>query len=174
SLAILTNTIPVEKQTEVARKILNNKDVSECTLYFSFYLTEAIEKAGLADKYPDMLGPWIKMLGDGLTTFAEVPEHTRSDCHAWSASPVYYFLSLICGIKPNEPGFKTVKIEPHLGRLSWIEGSMPHPLGTIKVSLKKDKQNHITGEVTLPGNLTGIFVLNGETRLLKGGVNQIK
>jgi alpha-L-rhamnosidase len=174
SLAILTNTIPQERQAEIAKKILNNKNIAACTLYFSFYLTEAVEKAGLADEYPDMLGPWKKMLGDGLTTFAEVPEHTRSDCHAWSSSPVYYFLSLICGIKPNEPGFKSVRIEPHLGRLNWIEGSMPHPMGTIKVSLKKDKQNNITGVVTLPEKLTGIFVLNGKSRSLKGGANQIQ
>ncbi|MDP4210280.1 MAG: alpha-L-rhamnosidase C-terminal domain-containing protein [Bacteroidota bacterium] len=174
SLAILTNTIPLEKQRAVAENILNNKDIAACTLYFSFYLTEAVEKAGLSDRYPDMLGPWVKMLGDGLTTFAEVPGNTRSDCHAWSASPVYYFLSLICGIKPNEPGFKSVRIEPHLGRLNWIEGSMPHQLGTIKVCLKKDKQNNITGEVTLPENLTGTFVWDGQVKSLKGGPNQIQ
>jgi alpha-L-rhamnosidase len=174
TLAILTNTIPQELQAGVANNILNNKEIAECTLYFRFYLTEAIEKAGLSEQYPDMLGPWKQMLDNGLTTFAEEPDPTRSDCHAWSASPMYYFLSLICGIQPNEPGFKTVRIEPHLGRLNWIEGSMPHRLGTIKVSLKKDKQNHVTGVVILPENLKGTFVSNGKSKSLKGGMNQIK
>jgi len=173
ALAILTNTIPRELQASVANTILNNKDIAECSLYFRFYLTEAIEKAGLADKYPDMLDPWKKMLSIGLTTFAEVQDAPRSDCHAWSASPLYYFLSLTCGIKPNEPGFKSVRIEPKLGRLNSIEGSMPHPLGTIKVQLQKSNQGHLTGVVTLPENLNGIFVWNGKKLSLKGGLNQI-
>jgi len=174
SLAILTNAIPQDDQAAVAKNILNNKDIAQCSLYFRFYLTEAIEKAGLSDLYPDMLEPWKNMLDNGLTTFAEVPDPTRSDCHAWSASPVYNLLSLICGIKPNEPGFKSVLIEPHLGRLKWIEGSMPHPMGTIKVCLKKDKQNRLSGDVTLPENLTGTFIWNGQSIVLKGGINQIK
>jgi len=174
ALAILTNTIPQEMQASVASKILNNKEIAECTFYFRFYLTEAIEKAGLSDQYPDMLGPWKQMLDNGLTTFAEEPDPTRSDCHAWSASPVHHFLSVICGIKPNEPGFKTVRIEPHLGRLNWIEGSMPHQLGTIKVSLKKDKQNNLTGTVTLPEKLNGIFVWKDQSTSLKGGINQVQ
>lgn len=174
SLAILTNTIPQQMQMDVAKNILNNKDIAECTLYYRFYLTEAIEKAGLADLYPDMLGPWKKMIDVGLSTFAEEPDPTRSDCHAWSASPVYYFLSLICGIKPAEPGFKSVRIEPHLGRLKWIEGSVPHSLGPIKVSLKKDKQNVISGEVVLPENLSGTFVWQGQVKTLKSGTNRIQ
>ena len=31
-------------------------------------------KAGLSGEYPDMLDPWIQMLNQGLTTFAEEPE----------------------------------------------------------------------------------------------------
>jgi alpha-L-rhamnosidase len=143
-------------------------------LYFRFYLIEALEKTGQADKFISTLTPWKQMLDNGLTTFAEQPDPTRSDCHAWSASPVYYFLSLICGINPNEPGFKSVRIEPHLGSLQNIEGSMPHPLGTIKVALKKDKQNHLSGEIILPEHLTGIFIGNGESKPLNGGINQIK
>jgi len=173
ALAILTNTIPLKSQKIVASNILINKDIAECTLYFRFYLTEAIEKAGLSNQYPDMLDPWKKMLGYGLTTFAEVLDPTRSDCHAWSASPVYFYLSLICGIKPGEPGFKTVKIEPNLGRLNWVEGFMPHPLGTIKVSLKKEDQNRLSGVVTLPGTLNGTFVWNGIKLPLKSGINKI-
>jgi alpha-L-rhamnosidase len=46
----------------------------------------------------------------GLTTFAEKPDPTRSDCHAWSASPNYDFLATVAGIEPALPGFKTVKI----------------------------------------------------------------
>lgn len=97
-----------------------------------------------------------------------------SDCHAWSASPVYYFLSLIAGIQSAEPGFKSVRIEPHLGQLNWIDASMPHRLGTIKVNFKKEGSNHITGQVILPDNLTGELILNDQKTVLKSGINNIK
>ena len=173
-LAILTNTISKESQVDVLNRIMNEKDIAQCSYYYRFYFIEALEKSGLSEQYPDMLSPWKQMLDLGLTTFAEEPDPTRSDCHAWSASPVYYFLSLVCGIKPDEPGFKSVRIEPHLGRLNWIEGSMPHRLGTIKVSLKRGRQNNLIGEVILPENLSGIFIWNGQSKPLKGGVNPIQ
>lgn len=148
--------------------------MANSTYYFDFYLIEALEKAGKAGQFLDELGPWKNMLDLGLSTFAENPEPTRSDCHAWSASPVYYFLSLVCGIKPNAPGFSSVRIQPNPGTLKQIEGSMPHRLGTIAVNLKKDKQNNLVGEVTLPENLTGVFIWNGKTVQLKSGVNKIQ
>jgi hypothetical protein len=173
-MAVLTNTFPVEFQKKVLNKINNDAGIAPCSYYYRFYLTEAMEKAGLSDLFPDMLDPWDQMLDLGLTTFAEGQEPTRSDCHAWSSSPVYFFLSLICGIKPNEPGFKSVRIEPGMGRLQWLEGSVPHRLGDIKISLKKDGDKKLIGMVTLPENLSGIFIWRGDTIKLKAGENIIQ
>lgn len=173
-LAILTNTFP--KTTDKAKiigAILDDKDLAQCTLYFNFYLFEALEKAGQADKFTAALTPWKKMLDTGLTTFAETPDPTRSDCHAWSASPVCYFLSLVSGIKPASPGFKSVRIEPNLGSLKNIDATMPHKMGAIRVKLQKDDKNSLSGEVTLPIHLDGVFIWNGVERQLKGGVNNI-
>ncbi|NJK96175.1 MAG: hypothetical protein HC905_15805 [Bacteroidales bacterium] len=72
-----------------------------------------MKKAGLGDKYIEMLTPWRKMIAMGLTTFAENPEPTRSDCHAWSASPNYDLLATVLGVEPGSPGFKSVTINPH-------------------------------------------------------------
>jgi hypothetical protein len=173
SLAILTDAIPVNIQKKTASTMLVNDSVAKCTFYFMFYLTEAIEKAGLAENYLSLLQPWKEMLDNGLTTFAEVPDPTRSDCHAWSSSPLYYFLSLVCGIKPAEPGFRKVIIEPHLGELKWIKGAVPHPFGNIRVSLKNNNQHKLNGEIELPPNLTGVFKNKGRTIVLKPGINKI-
>lgn len=171
---ILTNTFPVDSQANVLNKILIKKDIAQTSYYFKFYLVQVLEKVGMSDKFLTLLDPWKHMLDMGLTTFAEEPEPTRSDCHAWSASPVYYFLSLVCGIKPNEPGFKTVRIEPHFGNLIWIEGSMPHSSGSIKVNLKKDNDGGISGKVVLPENLTGVFSWKNQRITLKSGENLIQ
>ncbi|NJB72403.1 hypothetical protein GGR42_002894 [Saonia flava] len=173
ALGILTNIFPRDENKNVLNKILRNPGIAKCTYYYSFYLTEAMEKAGMASDYIASLKPWENMLDLGLTTFAEKPDPTRSDCHAWSASPVYYFLSLVCGIKPAEAGFKSVTITPNLGDLEWVEGSVPHQLGTISVSLKKKGSDGLAGEILIPQELTGTFVWKGNKITLQGGSNTI-
>jgi hypothetical protein len=114
------------------------------------------------------------MLEMGLTTFAEKPEPARSDCHAWSASPNYDFLSTICGIMPDKPGFATVRISPALGELTEAVATMPHPAGEIKVNLQRKGKNGIFAEVILPPNLTGIFVWQDKEIQLRSGISRIK
>jgi hypothetical protein len=126
----------------------------------------------MGDLYYSQLAPWRKMLSMGLTTFAEKPEPTRSDCHAWSASPDYDFLATICGIMPDAPGFSRVLICPALGGLTEVEGSMPHPSGMISVKLKKTGTG-IAGEVDLPPGVSGRFVYGGKEVILKGGKQMV-
>jgi hypothetical protein len=164
---VLTNTIPEIEQKEFVRKFMNDKKLIQPTMYFRFYLTQALKKTGLADNYLETLGLWEEMLQNGLTTFAENPDPARSDCHAWSASPDYDFLATVAGIRPGSPGFKTVEIAPALGKLSFIKGQMPHPSGNIIFDLKRKGTDGITGEVILPEGLTGKFTWNGKTITLR-------
>lgn len=165
---ILTNTIPENEQKSTIEKIMNDRTLIQPTLYFRFYLTQALKKTGLADRYLETLGPWKEMLKNGLSTFAEKQDPTRSDCHAWSASPNYDFLATVAGIRPASPGFKTVRMEPALGNLKFIKGQMPHPSGMIVFDLKRNGAEGIQGEVTLPEGLTGTFGWKGKTIQLKG------
>jgi hypothetical protein len=165
---ILTNTIPENNQKAFVQRFMFDTSLIQPTMYFRFYLTQALKKAGLADKYTETLGLWNDMLQKGLTTFAENPDPARSDCHAWSASPDYDFLATVVGIRPGTPGFKTVDIEPALGGLNFIKGQMPHPAGMIIFDLKRKGTDGISGEIILPEGLTGIFKWNGKTIDLKG------
>ena len=67
------------------------------------------------------------MLDLGLTTWAETPEPTRSDSHAWSAHPNYDLLTTVAGVEPATPGFATVRIQPHLGTLTRRRRPSPRP-----------------------------------------------
>lgn len=84
------------------------------------------------------------------------------------------FLSTVCGVEPSEPGFKKVKIQPHLGSLTEASAAVPHPLGTIRVALKRTGKNGITADITLPDGLTGEFIWNNQTVALKGGHQVVK
>jgi alpha-L-rhamnosidase len=172
-LAILTNTLPEASHPDVFRRLTRETGIAQCSFYFEFYLIEAMRHCGLEEEYNGMLTPWRTMVKSGLTTFAEKADPTRSDCHAWSASPVYHMLSLIGGITPAEPGFKSVNIEPHFGNLQWFECSMPHASGNIMMNVKKNKDGDITGKIDLPANLSGTLVWKGNRIVLKPGPNEI-
>ncbi|MDQ2655868.1 MAG: alpha-L-rhamnosidase, partial [Bacteroidota bacterium] len=173
-LAILTDAIPKDQQADLMKRTLADKSLIQCTLYFRFYLMNALKKAGMGDQYLEHLDIWKQMLADGLTTFPETDVDARSDCHAWSASPMIEFLATVCGVEPSEPGFKKVKIQPHLGALAEANGVVPHPLGNIQVSLRRTGRNGVTADITLPDGLTGEFIWNNETVPLKGGHQLIK
>lgn len=167
-VGILTNTIPEKEQQALLEKVINDQKLIKPTLYFRFYLTQALKKTGMADHYLQTLGPWREMLNAGLSTFAEKQDPTRSDCHAWSASPNYDFLATVAGIRPASAGFKTLEMKPALGELKYIKGQMPHPAGIITFDLKSTGASELQGDVTLPEGLTGTFVWNGKTLPLKG------
>ena len=114
----------------------------------------------MADLYLGQLNPWRDMLKLGLTTWAEQPEPTRSDCHAWSASPNYDLLTVVAGIQPGSPGFRSVRIEPHLGTLHELDASMPHAGGDIHTVYKRDGAQW-KATVTLPQGTLGRTRLEG-------------
>ncbi|MFY9150479.1 MAG: alpha-L-rhamnosidase C-terminal domain-containing protein [Prolixibacteraceae bacterium] len=165
---VLTNTIPENEQQKMIERIRTDRHLIQPTLYFRFYLTQAMKKTGLADKYLETLGPWNEMLSAGLSTFAEKQDPTRSDCHAWSASPNYDFLATVAGIRPASPGFKTIRMEPAFGNLNYIKGQMPHPSGMIVFDLKKNGEHGLSGEVVLPDDVTGTFIWREQSVLLNG------
>lgn len=133
----------------------------QLTIYFRFYLARCLQKTNLGDLYFNILGPWYNMIGQGLTTFAETDFKPRSDCHAWSASPLFDFLHTIAGIQPASPGFKTVLIEPNFGSLTSIDAKFPHPKGDIIVHLAKSSKS-IGGYIQLPEGLKGTFRFNNK------------
>lgn len=173
TMALLVGAIPEAEQGEFMQRLIENTAITQSTYYYSFYVLEALRQAGLADQYIDQLDPWQTMLAIGLTTTPETPEPTRSDSHAWAAHPNYGLLATVLGIRPAEPGFQSVRIEPALGELSFAEGTMPHEKGLIEVRLDPSEGDGVHANITLPEGLTGTFVWNGSEVALHSGTQEI-
>jgi alpha-L-rhamnosidase len=172
SLAILTGLVSGADMPAVAKELLNDKSLTQCSVYFKYYLNQALVKAGLGNDYMSWLGIYRENIAMGLTTWAEYSDvnTTRSDCHAWGASPNIEFFRTVLGIDSYAPGFKKIKIEPHLGAITKVSGSIPHPDGKVDVSYLLDKDKwHI--DIRLPDKTSGIFVWKKKTYLLKAGRN---
>jgi hypothetical protein len=172
-LAILSDAIPEPEQAGMMKRILEDTSLIPSQIYFSFYNMRALKKVGMGDLYLDHLQHWEIMIDQGLTTFAERSLEGRSDCHAWSAHPLYDFLATIGGIEPAEPGFRSVRIEPHPGRLDEIKASMPHPRGMIEVRLSRTDHGGLKGHIGLPDNLSGTFIWKGEEQVLQPGTQKV-
>lgn len=167
---ILTDTFSPDEQKSIMHRILNDKSLIKSTLYFKFYLFQAMKKVGMGGEILSQMSEWKSFLDYGLSTFPEHGVNSRSDCHAWAAHPLYDLLSITCGVEPASPGFKTVKIQPEPGSLSEINGKIIHPMGVITVHYKKEK-NKLSADISLPDKLTGTLFMNNQIFFLSGGEN---
>jgi hypothetical protein len=178
-LGVWLEVIPREKQKDVLKKSLSTTDagfhasttlpaMTAATYYFRFYLARALLHAGMGDQYLQLLGPWRQMLSLGLTTWAESPEPTRSDCHAWSAHPNFDLMTIIAGIRPKTAGFESVTIEPHLGSLKHVEALFPTPKGNVEVKYRRVSDG-VEAQITLPSGTSGALIWNGQESALQQG-----
>jgi alpha-L-rhamnosidase len=172
SLAVLARVVEGNEARALVNRILIDASLTQCTYYFRHYLHSAVNVVGEGDRYLDLLDEWDKMLERGLTTWAEKPEPSRSDCHAWSSSPNFELFRTVLGIDSAAPGFKRVVVRPHLGKLTKVSGSIPHPNGEIAVQLALSN-GKLIAEVTLPADVTGEFIWRGSRRELKAGQNRL-
>jgi len=169
-LGIWLDVIPPSQQKTVLTKVLSTSDsgftaagpvplpkMTTATYYFRFYLARAVEHAGVGDQYLQLLGPWREMLSLGLSTWAESPEPTRSDSHAWSSHPNYDLLTIVAGIRPKNAGFKTIVVEPHLGSLNHVSASMPIPKGIVEAEYSRTGDG-FEAVISLPKGVSGELV----------------
>jgi hypothetical protein len=172
-LAVLEDLLPPVERRRLMEKVLVDNTLTETTYYFRHYLSRAINKAGLGERYIEQLAPYREMLKQGLTTWPETPGDPRSDCHAWSSSPNYELLATVAGIEPAEPGFRSVRVRPHLGPLPWLRARMPHPRGMIEVDFRRQGAE-LKGTVTLPAGVDGVFEHGAKRVKLSAGKNTIQ
>jgi len=173
SLAVLAGIVNKEDASGVMKRTLEDKSLTQATIYFRYYVHQALDKAGLGDLLLDNLQIWRDQMALGLTTWAEMPEPARSDCHAWGSSPNIEFYRIILGIRSDSPGFKEIRITPSLGALKEVSGSIPHPDGTISASYKLMENGDLEATLSLPRTTKGVFVWKGKVYPLKEGEQKL-
>ncbi|WP_237488134.1 alpha-L-rhamnosidase-related protein [Hufsiella ginkgonis] len=156
-----------QKQGVKKNVLLNDKIQKITTPYMRFYELEALcamgEQPLVLKEIKDYWGGMLKL---GATSFWEEynpnkkgAEHLemygrpfgKSLCHAWGASPVYLLGKYYLGIKPTSPAYATYVVEPDLGGLAWMQGTVPTPNGKIELycSTKQIKVKSDEGNGTL-------------------------
>ena len=173
--AILFDYVDNEKKQGIKKNVLLNDSIMKITTpYMRFY--ELASLCALGEQpyvTKEIKAYWGGMLKLGATSFWEKynPEEKGSEhyamygrpfgkslCHAWGASPLYLLGKYYLGVSPVKPGYEEFSVEPSLGGLEWIKGSVPTPYGNIQVFMDKK-----TIKVASPGG-KGYLVFSSKSR----------
>lgn len=172
ALAILAGMVGESQLHALAEKLVTDSSLTQCTIYFKYYLNRALVKAGLGNDYMNWLGVWKNDIKMGLTTWAEISDiyTTRSDCHAWGSSPNIEFFRTVLGIDSDAPGFSRIKIEPHLGTMTNVSGEIPHPNGKVAVAYRLENGKWRIN-INLPEKTSGVFIWKNKKYTIQAGSN---
>lgn len=80
----------------------------------------------------------------------------HSLCHGWSSGFIDFFYGYVLGVTKTEPGYKQIKVEPHLCGLNYVEGEIPTFYGIIRVKHALS-DGRIHTEISVPD---GIEIIN--------------
>jgi hypothetical protein len=121
--------------------------------FMSYVVHDAVAKAGLADRLPDLYRRWSEFLVDGYDTIGEC-WGWGTHVHGWSCTPTKDMIFYTLGVTPAEPGYASARVAPRLGTLAWAEGTVPTPYGPIHVRAEKERvtiDSPVPVRVDLPG-----------------------
>ncbi|HEY3282499.1 MAG TPA: alpha-L-rhamnosidase C-terminal domain-containing protein [Armatimonadota bacterium] len=155
------------------QSLLTDANLARTTIYFRHYLFEVLAQHGRADELLKRLDLWHGLLERGLRTTIEMPEPTRSDCHAWGAHPLFHYHASLLGVRPAEPGFRSVSVTPCFGPLTSLSGTTPHPKGEVMVDLRRDG-DRLTGRISLPPGVKSTLHWGTTSIPLKPGEQEVE
>jgi alpha-L-rhamnosidase len=153
--AILSRRLEPDQLARLKETLAVESGLTKATYYFQHYLFEAWRELHAGDRILSRVDSWISMADNGAKTAFEKPDPTRSDCHAWSAHPLFHAAASIIGIRPGKFGFKDVVIQPQMGTLEHAATEIMHPGGGRISAVIERKGAHFTGKITLPDMVAG-------------------
>ena len=160
-LAMLSGLLSEEAAGGLYRRMQSaGKGLAQCTIYFSHYLFEAMQKFGDAASFLKALDYWRRLPAEGFTTTPERPEPSRSDCHAWGAHPYFRVMTFLGGVSPRGYGAREYEVRPCAALPEGFQATVPLPAGDFRVACAD-------GALTVEIPASGTFWLGGQ-RLAAG------
>lgn len=171
ALALASPTLDPDRRAALTNALVNpTPDMAPASVYFSYYVHEALLLAGRVDALLERFSFWKDLPRQGFLTTVEKPEPSRSDCHGWGAHPLYHCLTGLAGIRPAGPGFHEVHITPQPAGLEHIKASLPHPKGLLSVDLRF-AGTRVSGTIETP--VPGSLYYLGRREGLQPGTNEL-
>ena len=182
ALAILLNLQP-EHHAKFAKETLlkpakqSKPSVVTATPFFYAYVLEAMIRTGLRAEAIKLIDDkWGRWVDEGYVTCAETWKPIPlSQCHAWSASPLYLLMQEVLGVRATEAGFRKLRIAPLPMKLDFARGTVPTPMGVVKVDWEAVGGDQLAVRIELPPGVEAEFISPaGQSRLLRAGVHEFQ
>lgn len=174
-LALLADVLPSNEAKKCFDALCREFDsLSRGSIYMRHYIFAAYFKFHRPDLFFRGLDFWRECIGDWhCSTVPEIPDpDSRSDCHGWGSHPLWHLHTGVAGVRSAAPFYSRVLVEPQPCDLRSVRSTTPTPRGNVILDLAFDG-NRVTGTVSLPPGLQGIFRWCGQDTALQSGVNKI-
>jgi alpha-L-rhamnosidase len=142
-------------------------DVLAAQPFFAHFVHAGLHRHGRTDLVVQSLLRWADpdWMWSENGTFAELadwkPGLSDADtCHGWSATPTCDLTTYVLGLSPAEPRGPPGRLDPYLGPLAWVSGTVPTPHGWISARIDPE-----TVDLTIP---PGVEVLFGDETVPAG------
>ena len=165
--AVLSGAIEGNDAVDLLTRTMQDSGLPVLSIPMTYHLFRALESVGMYEASFGLWDRWRSIIGLNMTTLPEVFHKTpRSDCHAWSAVPLAEFAGNILGVKPAEPGYKRIRVQPYPGPLTWAKGAVATKHGPVHVDWSLDNgqfriavkgPEHIPVELVLPDGTVEAF-----------------
>ncbi len=134
--AVLAGIAKGERALSVMNRCLEEPELAQVSFCMEYYLLRAMEKVGNYGRSRDRWNLWRELLAQNVTTWPEDPVTCRSECHAWSAVPLYEYTACGLGLTPAAPGFSKLRVSPKMLWLKQFGGRIETPQGWVKIEWK--------------------------------------
>lgn len=173
-LALAFEVVLEEYKAPFADRLAQTVEENGCKLDTGFlatpYLLDVLVKIGRADLAEEVFWQseapsWFYQVDMGATAIweswfnlrpGEKPGITSFNHYAFGCVDSW-ILSYICGICPEEPGFRKIRIEPHPGRMKRLQRTLRCPFGRICVKVEGKQL-----QVQIPCNTTATVIWQGK------------
>lgn len=167
--AVVAGLAAGEKAKRILTAAMEEEDVLPCSFSTAYEWFRALELSGMYDRAFTDLNRWRELPERGYTTCPEEPKNERSECHAWSALPIYELMRSIAGVHSDHGDWNRIIVQPRLNDLPDLKGCASTPKGPVEFSYQQESGiwNY---HVCIPAGVTGCFIApDGEQSELTGG-----
>ena len=159
--ALAFQLVPRERRQSVVAFIKSRG--MACSVYGAQYLLEALYLNGEHEHALGLMTArhdrgWHHMLASGSTMTWEAWDHKYKNNldwnHAWGAAPANIIPRFLMGVRPLDPGFTRVLIQPRPGPLAQASLTTPSILGPVSVRFENHPEKPFILTVEIPPGMT--------------------
>ena len=144
--SLLFGLVPADRQAGVVAFIRSRG--MACSVYGAQFLLDALYSAGEEDYALELLTgdglrSWYNMLRVGTTITLEAWDDSfkpnQDWNHAWGAAPANIIPFRLMGVRPLEPGFTKILVQPRTSTLKWAKAKIPTVKGPVRITVRNGK-----------------------------------